>query len=292
MKHIIAAIHYIQKFIDKITKDAVSAYVAQTAFFIVLSFVPFLIFLLTLVHHLPISKDALLAFVSSALPHEIDNFIVSIINEMYSSSSATLLSVSVIAAIWSASRGFLSIYTGFNAVYNTKESRNYFLLRLISSIYTVIFAVILLAMLSLMVFGNQLFLALVSHIPNFENTALLIISMRVTVAAVILYIFFLFLYIFLPKRDEKTTLLAETPGAIIASAGWILLSYLYSLYIDHFANLTMYGSLTILIFLMLWLYMCVYLIFIGAEINVFFQATNFFARLKAYKPLRKLLHRS
>jgi len=61
----------------------------------------------------------------------------------------------------------------------------------------------------------------------------------------------------------------EFPGAIISAAGWVGFSALYSFYITHFANYSyLYGSLTAIVLLMLWLYFCMNILFFGAEVNV------------------------
>jgi membrane protein len=84
----------------------------------------------------------------------------------------------------------------------------------------------------------------------------------------ILTLFFLLLYLVIPNRKSK--LLAELPGAVTTAGGWIGVSYLFSFYIDHRSgNSFAYGSLTTLALAMLWLYFCMYLLFVGAEINVF-----------------------
>ena len=76
------------------------------------------------------------------------------------------------------------------------------------------------------------------------------------------------LYLVIPNR--KSRLLAELPGAVLTAGGWICFSYLFSFYIDHRQNIAFaYGSLTTLAFSMLWLYFCMYILFVGAEINVF-----------------------
>ena len=76
--------------------------------------------------------------------------------------------------------------------------------------------------------------------------------------------------IIIPNR--KTRVIRELPGAIISAAGWILFSYAYSFYIDNMSNFSyMYGSLTAIVLCMLWLYFCMYIMFVGAEINVVLQ---------------------
>ena len=65
-----------------------------------------------------------------------------------------------------------------------------------------------------------------------------------------------------------TGYLAHLPGAAFASGGWILFSYFYSLYIIHFPAVSyLYGSLAALVLMMLWLYICMTILLLGAEVN-------------------------
>ena len=128
----------------------------------------------------------------------------------------------------------------------------------------------LIVTLGLLAFGNRIALAIEQMIPALSDLAILMISIRATAAMCILVLFFLCLYIFIPNR--KSRLLAELPGAIITSAGWIGFSYLYSFYIDHMSSFgNTYGSLTAIVLLMLWLYACMYMLLVGGEINIIFK---------------------
>lgn len=236
------AIRTIRKFLTQLRDDSISAFAAQAAFFIILSFIPFIMFLLTLLNLFPISTGNI-----TRLPAGI---------------------LSGTAALWSASRGTLALVRGLNAVYKYKETRNYFFLRALSMLYTLCFAVLLVATFLLLVFGNRLYNWIASQLPMLKDLAFLIMSLRSLVTIIILTVFFLLLYLVIPNR--KSRLLKELPGAILAAGGWMGFSFLFSFYIDHSPNASFaYGSLTTLAFSMLWLYFCMYILFVGAEINVF-----------------------
>lgn len=266
-------LHYIRHFLNKMKEHAVSAYAAQAAFFIMLSFFPFIMFLMTLIRYLPISEESLIALATQVLPSHIGEYIVALLNEIYRQSSAAILSFTVITAVWSSSKGTMAIIRGFNSVYGIYETRNYFYLRLISSFYTIIFAVSVVGSLILLVFGNRLMTALTRFLPAFLPELSLkpsiLISFRVLIALVVLFFFFLAIYIFVPNR--KSSIAQEAPGALLTTLSWVGFSAIYSFYIDNFANFNAYGSLTTIVFLMLWLYFCMYILFIGSEVNVFLQ---------------------
>ena len=60
----------------------------------------------------------------------------------------------------------------------------------------------------------------------------------------------------------------HVPGAVLSAAGWMVFSYAFSMYIDKFNGFSnMYGSLTTMILIMLWLYFGMYITLIGAEFN-------------------------
>ena len=78
------------------------------------------------------------------------------------------------------------------------------------------------------------------------------------------------MYKYLPDRSElgKTTLKRQLPGAVFTACGWMVISFVFSIYMDIFKGFsTMYGSLTTLILILLWLYMCMYVILLGGELN-------------------------
>jgi membrane protein len=62
----------------------------------------------------------------------------------------------------------------------------------------------------------------------------------------------------------------QLPGALFTTVIWLLYSFFYAFYIDHFSNFSFtYGSLAAIVFMMLWLYSCMKIILIGGEINMY-----------------------
>ena len=266
MKHIWTFIILIQKFLKQLKKDAVAAYAAQASYFTILSAFPFCMFLLTMIQYLPFTEQDLLNAAASVFPSGLNTYATVMIQEIYHSSAAAIISVTAITTLWSASKAFFSLISGLNAIHKIEENRNYIALRVVAAIYTLVFTVMLIVCLSLFVFGNTLVAALTHMFPVMQNLLLLIISIRTIVFLFILIIFFLLLYLVIPNRKSKIK--TELPGAVLVSVGWLGFSYLYSFYIDNFASFgNTYGSLTAIVLFMLWLYVCMYMLFIGAEFN-------------------------
>ncbi len=269
----------IRAFNRKVRDDFVSAFSAHAAFFVMISFFPFIMLLLTLLQYLPITESVLMETLTQIFPSSITSLIITIVSEVYDQASGTIISITAISALWSASRGILAIVKGLNSVYGIRETRSYFKLRLISSVYTFVFAIMMIITLIILVFGNRLYVWIESKIPLFRDLALLIISMRTMAGLLILTIFFLLLYIVIPNRSTKVY--KELPGALVSAAGWMVFSYLFSFYIDNMSNYSrMYGSLTAIVLFMLWFYFCMHILFIGGEINVVLSSGDLMYYLK------------
>ncbi len=261
----------------KIRDDNVAAFSAQAAFFIFVSFFPFLMLLLGIIQYLPIDRGTMLSIFTEIFPTAINSIFVSVI--VKSNPSSTLISITAITTLWSAAKGFLAIMKGLNAVYDINETRQYFLLRAISAFYTLMFAIMLIATMILFVFGNRLYLWIEQKIPGLTATALIIISLRTIVGLTVLVIFFLIIYIVIPNKKAK--IMSVLPGAMLCAGGWMGFSYAFSYYIDNFSNYSsMYGSLTAIVLFMLWMYFCMYLLFIGAEFNLLLENKSFMQKIR------------
>lgn len=261
-----SVLRLVRAFVKKINADGISALSAHAAFFVIISFFPFVMFLLTLLSYFPFFTETLPAINLDLLPGAVSAFIIQAFTELSDRANGTILSITVIIAIWSASRGILSVMRGLNSIHSVRETRNYFVTRIMATLYTVVFAVLLLVMMLIFIFGNQLTLWLVNRVPVLGEFALVIISLRTAVGIAVLIFFFLIIFLSLPNR--KTTILRELPGAVLTAAGWVGFSFLFSFYVDNISNYTaIYGSLTAIVLCMLWLYACMYILFIGAEVN-------------------------
>ncbi|MFV0341698.1 MAG: YihY/virulence factor BrkB family protein [Anaerocolumna sp.] len=280
----------IRAFTRKIKEDNITAYSAQASFFVLISFFPFFMLLLTLVQYLPITRETLEITIVHIFPQNINSLVLSIVGEIYAAESLTLISLTVISALWSSSKGILGIVKGLNCAYGIKESRNYFKLRFISVIYTFIFAIMLIVSLLILVFGNRLSIWIISRAPILSDLALIIISIRTIVGLIILILFFLLIYTVIPNRPTK--FYKELPGALISAAGWMGFSYLFSFYIDNMSNYSnTYGSLTAIVLFMLWFYVIMNILFIGGEINVILNSGDLLYYIKyMFKHRKELKH--
>ena len=256
-------------FVRRANGDHVSAYAAQAAYFLIMSFIPFILFLTTLIRYTPLSynvvRDAIVGFV----PGNLQTFVLSIVVEVYKRSTA-IVPLSALMALWASGKGMQAIINGLNTIYHVKETRNWLMNRIYSVFYMLLFVLAIIVTLLVLVLGNRIQMAVQKTIPILGRLMARIMGARTLLVFAVLFVVFLVLYKVLPNR--KATFKSQLPGAFIIATAWLIFSYGFSLYFEFFPNFgNMYGSLTALIMVMLWLYVCMNLLMYGAEINAYFE---------------------
>lgn len=269
-------------FLDKCKQDKINAYSAQSAFFMLLSAIPFLMVFSSLLQYTSVTEGMILEIIQRVVPEYVSPFLVSIIDEVYNRSMG-IISVTAIVAIWSAAKGVQYMVDGLNSVNDLEETRNWFVLRFWAIIYTVVFLVAVVFTLLVLVFGNSLHDLATGYIPILRQITDFLANFRGLWMFVVLTLFFDVIFTTLPNK--KLTFKSQLPGAAVCSVAWYLFSFGLSVYIDYFNGLSMYGSLTTIVLIMLWLYFCMYIIMMSAEINVVWNAyfRQWYANMKNRK---------
>lgn len=255
---------------EQMNERKLSAHAGQTAFFIMLSFFPFLLFLFAILRLTPLTEQSFILPLLEIIPESFHEFIKALIHDIYSASSVHVLSLTIISAVWLSSKAFLSLVQGLNSIYCQKESRNFVMLRLFAALYSIIFALLIIATLTLLVFGNWIHDHIEQRFPLIASITKHLINMRMIIAFLILFAAFLLLYRVLPNCKWK--LRFHAPGAFLATFGWLAFSFLYSYYVDNFSNYSsFYGTMTTIALLMVWLYACMYILFLGGLLNEYLK---------------------
>lgn len=268
------------RFIDDMKNDYVGQFASQAAFFTILSAVPFLmIVILCLKYFVNVDVKAITTAIEAAFPLQVSIYISQIITEVfYRSQSMALLSFTVIAALWSSSRGIMSIYCGINQIYGYVRLYNWFSARIASLFYNILFTAVFVGSIIVLLFGNSLMSLIRPEHFVVYYTLRLILKLKFPIFFVLFVLAFTAIYTLLPQRKLKFR--SQIVGAVATAVGWIGFSYLFSVYIEKFARFSvLYGSLTAVVLLMLWMYFCMYMLLIGAEINKHIE-NGFFRRLR------------
>lgn len=264
----------IKKILSNIRKDHISEFSAQCAYYVILSFIPFVILLLTLIQYTNIEQQQLLNIMSELIPANMNEIVLGIVREVYSKSVGTV-SISLIFTLISADKGLFALVKGLSSInnFNENKEKSILYLKLTSIIKTMIFIILLAIGAVILVFGASIISTIQVKFGLLKNYT--VIFQILTQLGFILIVFTVFLCIYKFIPGNKITFKSQVPGAIFSSASLIIISFIFSKYLDIFKGFSItYGSLTALMLLMMWTYSCFYAIFLGAEINKFLVETG------------------
>lgn len=257
-----------QDFRKEMNTKNVSSFAASMAFFLFLSLVPIMILVCAIIPYTSLTEQNLVNLITEFTADALDPLIRSVIADVYHK-PVGILSVAAITALWSASKGILALIRGLNDVNEVEEQRNYFLLRLLASFYTFIMILILVLSLAINVFGNVLADIILAKVPKTRIVFDFIMHFRFLVVWLVLTVLFTTIYTYVPNK--KLTFKMQLPGALFSAVVWSVFSYFFSLYVDNTNSFSTYGSLSIIVIIMLWLYFSMYILLIGAQLNRFFE---------------------
>ena len=262
-------ISLLRGFVQRSVGDHISAHAASTAYFFILSFIPFILFLTAILRYTPLTykmvRETLIGFV----PQSLQSFILGILAEVYGRSTA-VLPLSVVTALWSSGKALQSMINGLNTIYHVKETRNWLITRLRAILFTFLFAVAVIGSLLMLVLGNRIQAVAARYVPALGRIIAGILGTRTLTVFAALFLIFMTLYKVLPNR--RATFRSQIPGALFTATLWSVFSYFFSLYFEIYQNFSnMYGSLTALVLAMIWLYFCMNFVLYGAEINAYFE---------------------
>nr|WP_177296347.1 YihY/virulence factor BrkB family protein [uncultured Blautia sp.] len=256
-------------FMERMSMDHVSAYAAQAAYFLIMSFIPFVLFLTAIVQYTPLTYREVRQAIIGVVPENLQGFVLNIVAEVFSKSAA-VLPISALMALWSSGKGMQALINGLNTIYHVKETRNWLVNRIYSMFYMFLFVIALIASLLLLVMGSRIHILISDYIPFLGNMIGRILNAKTFLVFVMQFLVFLVLFRYLPNR--RASLKSQVPGAFFTAVAWSVFSYLFSLYFTFFPDFSiMYGSLSTLILVMVWLYFCMNFLLYGAEVNAYFE---------------------
>ena len=239
---------------------------AYAGYFMILSVFPALLVLLSVLRYTGIEVENLVDLVGDFLPKALLNMVEGIIYSIYQNTTGTVLGLSALASLWSASRGIYGLLRGLNAVYDVWEDRGYVYTRLISLVYTFLFGIVLILTLFLHVFGNTI-LGSLTMVDNPVVMFLMdLVDLRFFFLLILQSLIFTLMFMMLP--NERNRFWDSLPGGVLSSLGWLLFSDIFSIYVENFNSYAnVYGSVYAVALGMLWLYCCLSILFYGGALN-------------------------
>ncbi|HAC1493440.1 TPA_asm: YihY family inner membrane protein [Listeria monocytogenes] len=250
----------------RVGRNDVSGNAAQLAYYMLFSIFPMLLIAATLLAYLHIDKDSVFNMIKEFAPDQIMDFLEENLNNLLTQKNDGLLSIGIIATLWSASNGMNAVMKSLNKAYGVTNKRNYVVQRLLSMFFTLAMLATVGATLLLLVFGQQIGMFLINHLNFSEDFLSFWNNLRWTVTLIVIFVVFTFLYWVAPNR--RSTLISVLPGALFSTIGWTVASVGFAYYVNNFGNYSAtYGSIGVIIILMLWFYLTGIILMIGGELN-------------------------
>ena len=262
--------HSIRYYLKKFASYHISTYAASASFFIMSALFPLLMLVFSVLSYTPFGVERALQVVSSLLPGTFQALFQRVMEDLMTV-NVTALSVSVVAVIWTAGKSMLGLVDGLNAIAEVNDTRNFVLKRIVCIVYMLVMILVILCNLALSVFGEWIQNQLLRFLPRLARIFAFLLEFKGVMLLAAMVLVFVLIYSVFPNKRMRV--LMQIPGAVFTSLGWILFSRLFSLYVDYFPSVSaLYGSLGVLILAMLWLYFCMYIVFVGAVINRVYPA--------------------
>ncbi len=283
----------------------INAYSASAAFFLFISLVPILVLTCSMFPYTGLTERELINLIEASTPIIFNDFLETLIYQIYDS-TAGVVTISIIATIWTAGKGIMALIQGLDTVNEVKEERNWFQLRFVSAFYMLVMLVTLLLSISVIVLGTDVFRRVLIYLKaDVSVLKTFLTKPRLLYTFIILSLVFAVFYTWMPYRgpQNKTTQIrffsdkkliriwnetdpaideegnslqtnglklkyfSQLPGACLAAAGWIGSSMIFTAIVNAGYAITVYGTMSLLVVAMLWVYCIMYIFLLGAYFN-------------------------
>ena len=264
LRHIIS----VYSFLEGTTRIELGAFAASSAFFLFLSLIPILLLLCSIIPYTSLTQADLLELIHESVgeiaPGIVTEWIDDVVSSIFSG-GALGLGLSALITLWTASKAFLALTRGMDAIHNVGR-QSYLFARIKSCFYTFIMIIVIVFMLVGVVFGKKLVYFIGGYFPAILPPLRWLVGQRFWMAGIILTCVFTAIYTWVPKK--KLRMRDQIPGAVFSAVAWIAFSALFSVYLNQSSSFGIYGSLATIIIALLWMYYCMYILLLGTYLNV------------------------
>ena len=264
-------------FLKNLMNDDILDRANGVAFNFILAIFPAIIFLFTLIPYVTtffpeINTESIMEFIGQQIPPSMYEVMSSTVLDIVSNQRGGLLSLGFLFSAYLSTNGMMALMRAFNACYRTIENRSGLKTRLIATGLTINMTVVLFLAIILLVVGQFILDAVMSNLPVFEwinvsnFTVVLLFIVRFIVIFIAFFLAISFIYYFGPAIHYNWRFFSV--GSLLATFLCLAVSYGFSFYVTNFGTYNkVYGSIGVLIALMIWIQLLTIMLLVGYEVN-------------------------
>jgi Predicted membrane protein len=268
---------FIKIFGHNIQEDEIMDRANGVSYNFILAIFPAVIFLFTLIPFVStyfpeVTNESIMQFLGELMPASMYDVISTTVLDIISNQRGGLLTFGFIFALYLATNGMMALMRAFNACYRTVERRHFLRMRLTATGLTLMLAIVLILAIILLIVGQLVLNYITTNISQFSQldldafTLYLLLFLRFVVIFIVFFVAISFIYYFGPAVHYNWSFFSI--GSLFATLAILGISYGFSYYITNFGTYNkVYGSIGVLIALMIWIQLITVVLLFGYEIN-------------------------
>lgn len=264
---------FFKRLYEEYENDAVADSAAALAYYFVFSLFPFLFFLATLTAFIPYIRravDTIMERAHAILPAQAVGLIDTHLRGLVETTRPRLLTIGLLATLYSASRGVDALRKTLNLAYDVKESRKWWHTELVAFGMTIGGALLVLVAIAAITAGGSAGFWLAEKVGIAHQYVIVWSVLRWPVTALAIMFCAALAYYVLP--DVKQRFRFITPGSVIGTLIWLLGTWGFSVYASNFGSYNVtYGSIGGVIVLLTWFYISGFIFLMGGEMNAIIE---------------------
>ena len=280
---------HIKHFINKCSRDNIAAIAGQSAFFMILSFVPFVMFVISLV--VLVFGDPSKINVENPANNELIKSFYVLFEYLYNtlSQSSNAVIISAVITLWSAGKGMYIITDGIQRIYRLPIKGLWIIRRIYAMGYTVVMLIIMMISFAFILLNSAWEIMIsddLKQVPAVTKTLYAYRYVLITIVLSVAMTFAMKLFLSLKIKDKRWRKFRVLfPGMLFTNIAWNALTAGMGIYMKYFGVSSLYGQLGAVMYMMIWIYFAMYLLLCGIQINFIYR--EYFYRFK----LRNLFKR-
>ena len=262
-------IRFVRNIVALYMSNDIPIFAASSSFFLIISSIPLFMLIFSTISYIPqVSIDDTIKNITLLFPNlpyitQIVNHTLSIAKDL---SRSNVIYINIITALITGSTCLFAFIVGIRKIHNIDYTSNYALLKILTIVNMLILYLSVIVTFILLILGGMIIEFVKMYLP-FEIEILdRILSYKYLVSSISLIILTMSLYT--TSTNFERRFLKNIYGAVFTTFAWIFVSNLFSIYFTRFPMSTStYGSLTGIMIVLLWIFICINIVFIGACVN-------------------------